>query len=131
MNRNDCGSLHVPAARIVLANNSTPTRRSEIRCTIGRDLIIRPEVLGQYCMKPLDPRIYDLVLIAGAVAFADRVVPRRIGICWRRELEVVRIEILERHVAEQLDDARSGAGAGHVWVSIHGVAGTDFVSRRG
>lgn len=89
MNRSDCGSLHVPAARIVLANNSTPTRRSEIRCTIGRDLIIRPEVLGQYCMKPLDPHIYDLVLIAGAVAFADRVVPRRIGVCWRRELEVV------------------------------------------
>jgi 7-cyano-7-deazaguanine synthase in queuosine biosynthesis len=89
MGRNDRRSLHAPTARIVLGYNSTPTRRSEIRCTIGRDLIVRPEALGQYCMKPLDPRIYDLVLTAGAVAFADRVVPRRIGICWRRELEVV------------------------------------------
>jgi 7-cyano-7-deazaguanine synthase in queuosine biosynthesis len=40
-------------------------------------------------VKPLDPLIYDLVLITGAVAFADRVVPRKTSVCWRRELEVV------------------------------------------
>jgi 7-cyano-7-deazaguanine synthase in queuosine biosynthesis len=86
---NDHRPFRVPAARVVLSVNSSPTRPSEIRCTIGRDLIIKPEVLGRYCVKPLDPLIYDLVLIAGAVAFADRVVSRKTSVCWRRELEVV------------------------------------------
>jgi len=67
----------VPAARIVLGYNSSPSRGSEIRCTVGRDLVIKPERLGRYCVRPLEPRIYDLVLIAGAVAFADRVVQRK------------------------------------------------------
>jgi 7-cyano-7-deazaguanine synthase in queuosine biosynthesis len=86
---NDHRSSKAPAARIVFCNNSSLTRLSEIRCTVGRDLIIKPEVLGRYCVKALDPRIYDLVLITGAVAFADRVVPRKTSVCWRRELEVV------------------------------------------
>src|SRR5580698_7146153 len=89
MIQNDHPLFQAPGARIVLGYGSSPIRRSEIRCTVGVDLIIKPEVLGRYCVKPLDPRIYDLVLIAGAVAFADRVVPRRTGVCWRRELEVV------------------------------------------
>ena len=89
MNRVESGSVHAPAARIVLGYNSLPTRGSEIRCTVGRDLIIKPEVLGRYCVRPLEPRLYDLVLITGAVAFADRVVQRKTSICWRRELEVV------------------------------------------
>jgi 7-cyano-7-deazaguanine synthase in queuosine biosynthesis len=78
----------VPAARIVLSYSSLQPKGSEIRCAIGRDLVIRPEVLGQYCVKPLDPRIHDLVLIAGAVKFADRVVQRNTRAYWRRELEV-------------------------------------------
>lgn len=89
MIRTDHASFQVPRARIVLGYGSSPIKRSEIRCTVGRDLIIKPEALGRYCVKPLEPRIYDLVLIAGAVAFADRVVPRRTRVCWRRELEVV------------------------------------------
>jgi hypothetical protein len=52
-------------------------------------LIVNPEVLGQYCFRQLHPYVYDLVLITGAVAFADRMVPRKTSVCWRRELEVV------------------------------------------
>src|ERR1017187_2513091 len=89
MNRGEHSSFRVPAARIVLGYNSSPSRGSEIRCTVGRDLIIKPEVLGRYCVKPLEPRIYDLVLITGAVGFADCVVQRKTRTCWRRELEVV------------------------------------------
>jgi hypothetical protein len=89
MIRNAYGSFQVPAARIVLGSNSSPAKPSEIRCTLGRDLVIKLEVLGRYCVKQLNPRIYDLVLITGAVAFADRVVQRNPRICWRRELEVV------------------------------------------
>ena len=83
------GSFQVPAARIVVCNSSSPSKGSEIRCIVGRDLIIKPEVLGRYCVRPLEPRIYDLVLITGAVAFADGAVQRKSRTCWRRELEVV------------------------------------------
>jgi 7-cyano-7-deazaguanine synthase in queuosine biosynthesis len=112
MNRVEQSSLQVPTARIVFGYNSPPSRGSEIRCAVGRDLIIKPEVLGRYCVKPLEPHIYDLVLIAGAVAFADSVVPRRIRTCWRRNLEVVvptsepdfwRRPIIVRNLTETLD----------------------------
>lgn len=89
MNRSEHGLPQVPAARIVLSNSSSPSRGSEIRCIIGRDLIVNPEALGNYCVKPLEPHVYDLVLIAGVVAFADRIVERKTRACWRRELEVV------------------------------------------
>jgi 7-cyano-7-deazaguanine synthase in queuosine biosynthesis len=82
-------SFQIPAARIVVCHKPALIGQPGIRCVIGRDLVIKPEALGRYCLKSLEPRIYDLVLIAGAVAFADRAVPRRTSICWRRELEVV------------------------------------------
>src|ERR1700722_2625529 len=61
----------------------------------------------------------------------DDLLPRAGTVGWWRELEVVGIEILKRHVAEQLDDAGSGIGTGDVRVGIYGVAGSDFVSRCG
>lgn len=85
----DHGRFQEPEARIVLCNGSSATRKLDTACVIGRDLVVMPEVLSRYCLKPLEPRIYDLVLIAGAVAFADRVVQRKTRVCWRRKLEVV------------------------------------------
>src|ERR1035438_4043737 len=82
----DRNSPEVPVARISVGHSSSPAKG--IRCTLETDLVVDPAVLGKYCFKRLDERTYDLVLIAGAVAFTDRVVPRRTSICWRRELEV-------------------------------------------
>jgi 7-cyano-7-deazaguanine synthase in queuosine biosynthesis len=112
MNRVEHSSFQVPSARIVFSYNSPPSRGSEIRCAVGRDLIVEPEVLGRYCVRPMEPRIYDLVLITGAVAFADRVVPRNTRTCWRRELEIVvptsdpdfwQQAIIVRNLTETLD----------------------------
>lgn len=81
-------SREIPRERISVGHKSSPAKETGIRCTLGTDLIVDPSVLGSYCLNRLDPHIYDLVLIAGAVAFTDRVVPRRTSICRRRELEV-------------------------------------------
>jgi hypothetical protein len=89
MTRREKSSRRAPSERVVLCDRLPTGRLAGIQCVIDRDLIIRPDDLGRYCLKALDPLIYDLVYIAGAVAFADRAVPRRIAICWRRELEVV------------------------------------------
>src|ERR1017187_1577070 len=89
MTRVGHSSFQVPAECIVVGCNSSRSAGSGIRCTVDRDLIIKPEVLGLYCVKPLEPRIYDLVLITGAVAFADRVVQRKTRTRWCRELGVV------------------------------------------
>jgi 7-cyano-7-deazaguanine synthase in queuosine biosynthesis len=88
MNRVEQNLVQPPAARVLVSYSPLPPKRSEIRCAVGRELIIDPDVLGRYCVRPLEPRIYDLVLIAGAVAFADRVVQRKTSVCWRRELDV-------------------------------------------
>ncbi len=88
MNRVEQKSSRPLEAHVVVIHSPSQPKRSEIRCAVGRDLIIEPDVLGRYCVRPLEPRVYDLVLIAGAVAFTDRVVQRKTSVCWRRELHV-------------------------------------------
>lgn len=79
----------VPSARIDIVERGTRSRSCDYACVIGRDLTISPDLLSRYCLRDLEPAVDDLVLLAGAVAFADRVVPRRPSVAWRRNLEVV------------------------------------------
>jgi len=50
--------------------------------------MIDAEQLSRYCLRDLDPVIDDMVLLAGAVAFSDRVVARKTSVGWRRNLQV-------------------------------------------
>ena len=79
---------NVPRASFRLMLNTRADRGAAIPCIVNRDIRADPEVLGAYCFRPLTPVIQDLVLIASAIAFADRVVPRRLSVAWRRELEL-------------------------------------------
>ncbi|MGB7546465.1 MAG: hypothetical protein WBM14_01840 [Terracidiphilus sp.] len=78
----------VPSASVDVIEPGVRARRADYICKIGRDLTIDPDLLGRYCMRDLDPIVDDLVLLAGAVAFTDRVVPRRPSIAWRRNLHL-------------------------------------------
>lgn len=60
-----------------------------VPCVIGGDLVIKPDALGDYCLKELPPRVDDLFLIAGAVAFADKAVRRRTLQGWARRFHLV------------------------------------------
>lgn len=61
---------------------------------IGRDLQLKPDVLGHYCFKEISTRIEDLIVIAGVIAFADRAVARKLSISWLRHIDVT-IPVLE------------------------------------
>ena len=89
MNAAQCQSGEIPSARIVVLDPGRRSRVRGIKCVLGKNLKIRPEVLGEYCLRDMEPHVEDLIVIAGAVGFADRVVPRNTATVWRRELEVV------------------------------------------
>src|SRR5690242_4561757 len=79
----------IPTVRVDVVEPGTRARKADFRCLIGRDLELDPELLGSYCVRDIDSAVDDLVLLAGAIAFTDRVVPRRISIAWRRNLSLV------------------------------------------
>lgn len=81
-------STSIRCATIDVVESRSRSRRADYICVIGQDLTIDPDLLSRYCIKDLDPIVDDLVLVAGAVAFTDRVVPRKPSIAWRRNLEV-------------------------------------------
>lgn len=57
-------------------------------CVIGRDLHIDLQALQDYCAAFFSNIEHDLVVVCGAVLFADRVVRRRRATGWSRYLEV-------------------------------------------
>jgi hypothetical protein len=79
----------IPSALIDIVEAGTPRRDADHGCLLGRDLLIDADQLSRYCLRDLDPVIDDMVLLAGAVAFSDRVVARKTSVAWRRNLQVV------------------------------------------
>ena len=69
-----------------LERGTRPRHRAAVRCVIGEDLVLRPDALGDYCLKELPSRVDDLLLVAGAVAFVDRAVRRHTAKGWERRL---------------------------------------------
>src|SRR5712664_1081529 len=57
-------------------------------CVVEREIKINPRVLQDFSATILKPLEHDLVLLSGAVAYADRVVKRRRGSGWSRNLEI-------------------------------------------
>lgn len=100
--------LH-PHTRVV--GQVSPRRLSgqAIACVIGRDLLLKPDVLASYCFKEISTRAEDLIVIAGVIAFADRAAARKLSISWLRNLDVT-IPVLEPdfwrqpHVSDELRD---------------------------
>jgi 7-cyano-7-deazaguanine synthase in queuosine biosynthesis len=73
-----------------------------ILCVVGHDIEIRPQLLQDYCAKPIHCAEHDLVVLAGAVSFADRIVPRRRATGWLRELHLT----VPVHEPERWNDRR-------------------------
>lgn len=81
----------IPAAkfRVCVSGDAASPRKSEIPCVIGRDVQVDAEVLEDYCFQLLSEREYELVILAGVVAFADRSVRRLHSQGWARHIEIV------------------------------------------
>lgn len=70
---------------------TTPPRRQpsgSITCVVNRELQLDPDILANYCFNDLTPLAFDLALVAGAVAFTDRIVPRTLSTGWVRRLRL-------------------------------------------
>lgn len=90
-----------------------------VPCIVGRDVVIDPDRLGAYCLRGLPARVDDLVLLAGAIAFADKSVTRKISRAWERRLHLS-VPVLEPGFWEQPVVGRAlsdtlGLLTGDVW----------------
>jgi 7-cyano-7-deazaguanine synthase in queuosine biosynthesis len=71
------------------ASGSSSDRPSgSVPLVLGRDIIVDSSALQAYCFKPLSTALYDLILVAAAIAAADRRVRRSRSIGWARSLSL-------------------------------------------
>lgn len=78
-----------PEGRVqVVEDDATPVPEGVIQCVLGRDLQIHYGRLERYCLRSLQQNEVDLLVLAAAVAYADRSVRRQRGSGWARDLHV-------------------------------------------
>ncbi|NJM36318.1 MAG: hypothetical protein HC850_18305 [Rhodomicrobium sp.] len=77
-------SAHISIA----TSRSAPVTGATHQHRLGQDIIVEPQALQDYCASMLRPREHDLVVLCGSVAFADRLIRRRRGSGWARDLEL-------------------------------------------
>ena len=75
--------------RVCTPGDITTPRKGETPCVIGRDVQVDAEALENYCFQLLSEREYELALLAGVIAFADRTVRRLHSEGWARRIEIV------------------------------------------
>lgn len=81
-----------------------------IHCILDEHIKINPYIVQDYSAKLFEPHDDDLLLVLGAIAFADRVVKRRRGTGWTRKFTVsLPVQDLEKWrdpaVLKMLEDA--------------------------
>jgi len=84
----DRSRLHNEIRITVSIAEADTFRKDDISCVIDRDVQIQYQQLENYCFRLLSDTEYDLVLLTGVVAFADRKVTRRRASGWSRSLSI-------------------------------------------
>jgi 7-cyano-7-deazaguanine synthase in queuosine biosynthesis len=97
-----------PILPVHVVERGTAIRRGWLRCQIGKNVEFTTALLQSYCIVPWEPVIYDALLVAAAVEFADRT-QHRPAMSWQREFHL-RIPVHEvnrwknRNVSDALKD---------------------------
>src|SRR5579864_2051674 len=78
---------HVPLLEVHVTEPGTRAASGRVRCQIGRDVEFSIESLESYFFSTWKPEVYDALLVAAAVEFADKSL-RRPAYYWRRSLSV-------------------------------------------
>lgn len=97
-----------PLLRVHVVERGTAARKGWLRCQIGPDVEFNTALLESYCIAPWEAVIYDALLVAAAVEFADRT-QHRPSVSWQRAFQLV-IPVHEpdrwndRRVSEALTD---------------------------
>src|SRR6267142_3598535 len=77
-----------PSLRLHVVEPGADVRSGWMRCKIGRNVQFTTERLESYCIAKWEPVVYDALLVAAAVEFADRTL-RRSAMSWQRDFQMV------------------------------------------
>lgn len=88
MTRENTDLYAQPALRLHVVEHGADARSGWIRCKIGRNVQFTTELLESYCIAKWEPIVYDALLVAAAVEFADRTL-RRPALSWQRDFQLV------------------------------------------
>src|SRR3546814_18149157 len=81
--------MPMPSYRIhVRWNDMKKPKGSGIDCIIGRDFRVKPEALQDFSARLLEPIEQDLVIVAGSIAYSDRIARRHRSAGWAREISL-------------------------------------------
>jgi 7-cyano-7-deazaguanine synthase in queuosine biosynthesis len=92
-----------PSIGVDVVEPGAGSRRGWLRCQIDQNVKFSTDRLETYCFAEWDPVVYDALLVAAAVEFADRS-QRRAAFKWEREIEL-RIPV---HDPDRWNDQRVG-----------------------
>jgi hypothetical protein len=76
-----------PSISIDVIESPARKRRGHVACRIGEHVKFSTESLETYCITNWEPIVYDALLVAAAVEFADRTL-RRPELKWDRQIEI-------------------------------------------
>ena len=80
-------TLSSPSIAIDVTESPAGRRRGHVQCRIGEHVAFSTESLETYCVTNWEPIVYDALLVAAAVEFADRTL-RRPALKWDRQIEI-------------------------------------------
>src|SRR6266545_3813769 len=75
----------VPCVAVDVVESGARTRKGWLRCQLGHNVTFNTTRLETYCFAQWEPIVYDALLVAAAVEFADRS-QRRPALAWQREI---------------------------------------------
>jgi Queuosine biosynthesis protein QueC len=102
-------SIQIPSIAVDVVEAGAHPRKGSLQCQIGENIDFNIEHLESYCFAAWEPVVYDALLIAAAVEFADRT-KRRQALTWHRGIDL-RIPVhdparwKDKAVADSLVDA--------------------------
>lgn len=85
---NENGLLRRPSLCVHVVEGSTRGRKGWTRCQLNRNIAFTTSQLESYCIAKWQPIVFDAMVVAAAVEFADKSL-RRSKMSWPRELQLV------------------------------------------
>jgi 7-cyano-7-deazaguanine synthase in queuosine biosynthesis len=77
-----------PSLRVHVVEPGVAVRSGWLRCDIGKNVEFSTDQLESYCIAQWEPVVYDALLVAAAVEFADRT-RRRPSLSWQRHFQLM------------------------------------------
>ncbi|ABI77534.1 conserved hypothetical protein [Hyphomonas neptunium ATCC 15444] len=79
-------AIERPDAHVYVCSDGEAAPEHSALCVLGRHLKLEPRALGTFLMRSIPARAEDLLVLAGAVAYIDRLGKRHHSKCWERDL---------------------------------------------